>query len=41
MMIYKKPKDAQEVQECLETQIVDVITKKNEDEETYKKAAMF
>ena len=40
-MIYKKPKDAQEVQECLETQIVDVITKKNEDEETYKKAAMF
>ena len=40
MMIYKKPKDAQEVLEYLETQIVDMITKKNEDEETYKKAAI-
>lgn len=41
MMIYKKPKDADEVQTCLETPVVEVINKKNDGEESYKKVALF
>ena len=41
LMIYKKPKDANEVQECLEAPVIDVIPKENEDVEVYKRVAMF
>lgn len=41
MMLYKKPKDANEIQECLEAPVIEVIKKEKEDVETYKRLAMF
>lgn len=41
LMFYKKPKDAEEVKECLNTPVIDVINREKQDVETYKKVALF
>lgn len=41
LMLYKKPKNANEVQECLNAPVLDVFKQAQEDEERYKKLALF
>lgn len=41
MLIYKKPKNAEEVRECLDTVVIDVFKAGQDDEDAYKKAVMF
>lgn len=41
MLLYKKPKNAKEIQECLGADIVDVFKKESQSPESYRKAAMF
>lgn len=41
MLLYKKPKNEEEIRECFDTEVVDVFKKPTEDVERYKKAALF
>lgn len=41
MLLYKKPKNANEIRECLNTEIIDIIKGTAGDAESYKRAALF
>ena len=41
MLIYTKPKDAEEIRECLDTDIIDCFKEGEDNEESFKKVAMF
>lgn len=41
MLIYKKPKDAEEIRECLDTDVIDVLKDGADNEEAFKKVALF
>lgn len=41
MLIYKKPKNAEEVRECLDTNVIDVLKDGADNEETFKKVALY
>lgn len=41
MLLYKRPKNEEEIKECLETEVVDVFKKSAENVESYKKAALY
>lgn len=41
MLLYKKPKNVDEIRECLNTEIIDVIKSTAGDAECYKRAALF
>lgn len=41
MLIYKKPKDAEEIRQCLDADVMDVLKEGADNEEAFKKAALF
>ena len=41
MMLYKKPKDAEEIRQCLEAPIIDDLKANMDNEETFRKVALF
>lgn len=41
MLLYKRPKNEEEIKDCLDTQVVDVFRKSAQNVESYKKAALF
>lgn len=41
MLIYKKPKNAEEVRECLDTRVIEVLKNGEDNEEAFKKVALF
>lgn len=41
MLIYRKPKSAEEIRECLDTQVIDVLKSGEDHEESFKKVALY
>lgn len=41
MLLYKKPKNAEEIRECLDVDVIDVLKEGEDNEEAFKKVAMF
>lgn len=41
MLMYRKPKNAEEIRECLDADIIDVLKNGEDNEDAFKKAAMF
>lgn len=41
MLLYRKPKNAEEIRECLDTDVIDVLKEGADNEEAFKKAALF
>lgn len=41
MLMYKKPKNAEEIRECMDAAVIDVFTNGKDNEEAFKKVAMF
>lgn len=41
MLLYKKPKNAEEIRACMEVPVIDVLKESEDNEEAYKKVALF
>ncbi len=41
MLIYKKPKDAEEIRQCLDTDVIDVLREGADNEDAFKRVALF
>lgn len=41
LLLYRKPKNAEEIRECLDVDVIDVLKEGTDNEEAFKKAALF